>query len=156
MRDSDHIIDELLKSIRPLRFGAPVAYVYNPLEYALAVHAQYLTRYGAGTKEALFVGMNPGPWGMAQTGIPFGEVGSVKEWMRLDGPVGAPQKMHPKRQVEGLNCTRSEVSGRRLWGWAKRFGAPEKFFSRFFVINYCPLLFLEASGKNIKIGRAHV
>ena len=44
---------------------------------------------------------------------------------------------------------RSEVSGRRLWGWAQEtFGAPEVFFTRFFVINYCPLLFFEAGGRN--------
>jgi len=41
------------------------------------------------------------------------------------------------------------VSGQRLWGWAReRFESPDAFFDRFFVWNYCPLLFLEASGRN--------
>lgn len=36
-----------------------------------------------------------------------------------------------------------------MWGWAKsRFGVPEAFFQRFFVHNYCPLSFLEESGRN--------
>ncbi len=43
----------------------------------------------------------------------------------------------------------SEVSGARLWGWARdRFGTPERFFERFFVVNYCPLVFLEEGGRN--------
>lgn len=95
------------------------------------------------------MGMNPGPWGMAQTGIPFGEVAAVKDWMGIDAPVGKPACENPKRPITGFDCARSEVSGRRLWGWAKEtFGTPEAFFARFFVINYCPLLFMEAEGRN--------
>jgi single-strand selective monofunctional uracil DNA glycosylase len=42
------------------------------------------------------------------------------------------------------------VSGARLWGWARdRFGTPEAFFARCFVANYCPLVFLEESGRNV-------
>ena len=51
--------------------------------------------------------------------------------------------------VLGFECRRSEVSGARLWGWARdRFGTPQRFFERFFVANYCPLAFMEASGAN--------
>jgi single-strand selective monofunctional uracil DNA glycosylase len=40
------------------------------------------------------------------------------------------------------------VSGQRLWGWVQaRFGSAAPFFERFWVHNYCPLLFVEASGK---------
>jgi single-strand selective monofunctional uracil DNA glycosylase len=93
--------------------------------------------------------MNPGPFGMAQTGVPFGEVAAVRGWMGLDVPVSAPADQHPRRPVEGLDCRRSEVSGRRLWGWAAaRFGAAPAFFRECFVVNYCPLLFVEASGRN--------
>jgi single-strand selective monofunctional uracil DNA glycosylase len=93
--------------------------------------------------------MNPGPWGMAQTGVPFGEVTLVRKWLKIEGPVKTPPNEHPKRPVTGFSCRRSEVSGRRLWGWAKkRFKTPEAFFSRFFVANYCPLIFMEESGKN--------
>jgi single-strand selective monofunctional uracil DNA glycosylase len=36
-----------------------------------------------------------------------------------------------------------------LWGFFKeKFRDPEAFFARFFVVNYCPLVFMEESGKN--------
>jgi len=93
--------------------------------------------------------MNPGPYGMGQTGVPFGDVGFVRDWMGIEAPVDHPPDEHPKRPVLGFDCGRSEVSGSRLWGWAQdRFGTPEQFFSRFFVINYCPLLFMESTGRN--------
>jgi single-strand selective monofunctional uracil DNA glycosylase len=143
------IIDDLLEDLRPLRFGPPVTHVYNPFEYAKEAYALYLQRYAGRPKEVVLLGMNPGPWGMAQTGIPFGEVTFVRDWLGIEVPVGTPIIMHPKRPIEGFACKRSEVSGRRLWGWARdTFNVPERFFSRFFVANYCPLLFIEASGRN--------
>ncbi len=143
------ILDELVQDLEALRFGPPVTHVYNPLVYARKAHERYLTRYGRGTREVLLLGMNPGPWGMAQTGIPFGDVVSVRDWLRIRVPVEQPPHPHPKRPVMGLACPRQEVSGKRLWGWAERtFGSPERFFSRFLVVNYCPLLFLEETGRN--------
>ncbi|HTL71589.1 MAG TPA: uracil-DNA glycosylase family protein [Candidatus Eisenbacteria bacterium] len=133
-----------------MRFGAPVEAVYDPLDYARGPYERYLSRYGAGPKEALFVGMNPGPWGMAQTGVPFGEVTVVRDWLGLEAPVRKPARLHPKRPVLGFGCTRSEVSGKRFWGWARRrFQTPERFFARFFVVNYCPLLFIGKGGLNL-------
>lgn len=132
-----------------LRFDAPVAHVYNPLDYARAPYEAYLRRYGATRKRAVFLGMNPGPFGMMQTGVPFGEVGAVRDWMGIEAPVGSPEHEHPKRPIDGFACRRSEVSGRRLWGWAAaRFGTADAFFGECFVLNYCPLVFLEASGRN--------
>ena len=143
------IAEKLVREVRDLRFGPPVTHVYNPLVYASAPHTEYLRRFASGPKEALFVGMNPGPFGMAQTGVPFGDVGMVRDWMGIEAPVGRPDREHSKRPVLGFDCARSEVSGTRLWGWAReRFGSPEAFFSRFFVWNYCPLCFLEESGRN--------
>jgi single-strand selective monofunctional uracil DNA glycosylase len=139
----------LRAALAPLTFAPPVTHVYDPLTYAWDVHAAYLTRYGAGPKRVVFLGMNPGPFGMAQTGVPFGEVALVRDFLGLEGPVGKPPVEHPKRPVEGFACRRSEVSGARLWGAVKaRFGTPEAFFARNFVLNYCPLAFMEASGKN--------
>lgn len=144
------ISEMLTEKLGRLTFSLPVAHVYNPLVYAEAPHRQYLARYGEGPREALFVGMNPGPWGMAQTGVPFGEVGIVREWLGIGGTVGKPEGEHPRKRVEGFSCRRSEVSGRRLWGlFRARFDGPERFFARFFVLNYCPLLFLDADGRNI-------
>jgi single-strand selective monofunctional uracil DNA glycosylase len=143
------ITSDLLNDLRPLRFSPPVTHVYNPLEYARESYMQYLSLYAGRPKEVVLLGMNPGPWGMAQTGVPFGEVTAVREWLRIEAPVGTPPEMHPKRPVHGFDCSRSEISGKRLWGWARKtFGSPERFFSRFFVANYCPLLFIEASGRN--------
>jgi len=125
------------------------AFTYNPLDYAREPHEMYLNKYGSGTKEVLLVGMNPGPFGMAQTGVPFGDVSLVRDWMKISGNVGAPKKQHAKRIVNGFECTRSEVSGTRLWSFAKeRFSTPKRFFKRFFVANYCPLVFMEESSRN--------
>jgi len=144
------VADTLARRLARLRFGAPVAHVYHPLLYARAPWREYLRRYGARPREVVLVGMNPGPFGMAQTGVPFGEVTLVRDWLGIEAPVARPRGEHPKRPVRGFACTRSEVSGARLWGWAReRFATPERFFARFFVANYCPLLFLEASGRNL-------
>jgi single-strand selective monofunctional uracil DNA glycosylase len=135
--------------VATLEFGAPVTHVYNPLSYARRTMERYLRRYGHGTGVTLFLGMNPGPFGMAQTGVPFGEVASVRDWLEIEGPVDRPADEHPRRPVEGFACRRSEVSGRRLWQlFSERTGTPDRFFRRFFVLNYCPLLFLEESGRN--------
>jgi len=132
-----------------LKFDRPVTHVYNPCEYAAAMMRAYIERYGRGRKRVLLLGMNPGPWGMAQTGVPFGEVSAVRDWLKLSAPIEKPAIEHAKRPVLGLSCARSEVSGARLWGWAReRFGGASAFFRTFFVVNYCPLCFLEASGRN--------
>jgi single-strand selective monofunctional uracil DNA glycosylase len=143
------IADDLGKRLAKLSFAEPVTHVYDPTDYAREPHHAYLARYGKGPKEVVFVGMNPGPWGMAQTGVPFGEVGIVRDWLGIEGEVGKPKVEHPKRPIEGFGCPRSEVSGRRLWGWAQeRFGTAERFFDRFYVANYCPLVFMEESSRN--------
>ena len=138
------------KRVGALRFGPPVACTYNPLAYAWEPFERYLERYAASApREVLLVGMNPGPFGMVQTGVPFGDVTLVRDWLGITGRVDAPKHTHPKRPVLGFDCSRSEVSGTRLWGWARdRFGTPERFFARFFVANYCPLAFVEESGRN--------
>ena len=133
-----------------LRFGAPVTHVYNPLIYAWNAHEVYLRRFGGTPKEVIFLGMNPGPFGMAQTGVPFGEIAAVRDWMGIRAAIGWPAREHPKRPVLGFDCARSEVSGKRLWGlFARRFGTAENYFTRHFVVNYCPLAFLTASGSNL-------
>lgn len=141
---------KLRDTVDRLSFKGTAAYVYNPLAYAWEAHREYLARYGNSPKTTLFMGMNPGPFGMAQTGVPFGEVAAVRDWMKINLPVGKPTPEHPKRLVEGFACPKSEVSGRRLWGLFKeRFGRPEKFFSNHFVVNYCPLVFMEEGGRNL-------
>jgi single-strand selective monofunctional uracil DNA glycosylase len=139
----------LCEAVSELRFGPPVTHVYNPLFYAWRAHQLYLRRYGRSRKRVLFLGMNPGPFGMAQTGIPFGQITAVRDWLRIEAKIDKPPNAHPKRLITGFDCKRSEISGDRLWGlFAKRFGTPEKFFAEHFVANHCPLAFVEASGRN--------
>ncbi|HJT81787.1 MAG TPA: uracil-DNA glycosylase family protein [Chthoniobacterales bacterium] len=135
--------------VNQLRFAAPVAYIYNPLDYAWAAHEMYLRRFGSSPKRVIFLGMNPGPFGMAQTGIPFGQIAAVRDWLHFEMAIGRPKTEHPKRPVSGFACSRSEISGERLWGmFAKRFGTAPRFFEQHFVANYCPLAFMETSGRN--------
>jgi len=141
---------KLAKQMDAIAISAPVAYVYNPLTYADALVRGYIETYGQGPKEVLLLGMNPGPFGMGQTGVPFGEVSFVRDYLQITGEVRAPKREHPKRKVLGLACPRSEVSGKRLWGAiSAAHPNPKTFFARAFVANYCPLLFLSESGSNV-------
>ncbi|MBN2432957.1 MAG: single-stranded DNA-binding protein [Acidobacteria bacterium] len=138
------------RRIDNLHFSRPVMFVYNPLHYAWPGFCAYLDQYANGNKSVVFLGMNPGPWGMAQTGVPFGEIAAVRDWLGIDAAIGRPEREHPKRPVTGFDCRRSEVSGRRLWGlFRKHFPTADCFFQDHFVANYCPLLFLEESGRNL-------
>lgn len=139
----------LAREVGDLRWRTP-SHVYNPLLYAWTAHREYLRRYGSARGRVLLLGMNPGPWGMAQTGVPFGDVAIVRDWFRIDSTLGGVlPAQHPKYPILGMACHRNEGSGSRLWRWAaERLGAPEDFFARFFVWNYCPLLFI-GSGRNL-------
>ncbi|MEY4568755.1 MAG: hypothetical protein RLZZ398_194 [Verrucomicrobiota bacterium] len=142
--------ERLAAGLRDLDFSPPVACVYRTLDYTWQAHRQYLERFGKGRKRVLFLGMNPGPFGMAQTGVPFGEVAAVRDWMGIQAAIGKPEPEHSKRLIEGFECKRSEVSGRRLWGlFAERFENAGDFFKDHFVLNYCPLVWMSASGANL-------
>lgn len=150
MTDLIQATARLASDLRELEFSPPVAWVYRTLDYTWQPHCQYLERFGTGQKQVLFLGMNPGPFGMAQTGVPFGEVAAVRDWMRIEGRVEKPAHEHPKRPIEGFQCTRSEVSGRRLWGFfAERYPQAEEFFEDHFVMNYCPLVWMTQTGANL-------
>jgi single-strand selective monofunctional uracil DNA glycosylase len=139
----------LRKGVDRLKFSAPVTHVYNPLAYAWRGHELYLQKFGKGPKRIVFLGMNPGPFGMVQTGVPFGEINAVRNWLRIECAIAKPKVEHPKRPVTGFACARSEISGQRLWGlFAERFGAAHDFFREHIVLNYCPLAFVEETGRN--------
>lgn len=141
---------DLNARLRTLTFGEPVCYLYNPLEYAWETHRCYVKTYCQPGQSVLFLGMNPGPFGMAQTGVPFGEVNAVRDWLKITGEVGHPPNEHPKRRILGLACKQSEVSGARFWGFfRKQCGEPQTFFRHCFVHNLCPLIFMNATGKNL-------
>jgi single-strand selective monofunctional uracil DNA glycosylase len=140
---------KLCRDLADLRFGPPVTHVYNPLEYARRPYNAYLRRFGADSKRVIFLGMNPGPFGMAQTGVPFGAIENVRDFLGIRGTVGRPPVEHPKRPILGFDCTRREISGTRLWGAIEaHFESPEAFFQHHFIANFCPLIFLEDSGRN--------
>jgi single-strand selective monofunctional uracil DNA glycosylase len=140
----------LAKATAKLSFGPPVAHVYRPLDYAWDIAARYVETYGQGRKEVVVLGMNPGPFGMTQTGVPFGDVTMVRDWLKLEGAVGQPHHPHPKRPVLGFASSRGEVSGQRLWGaFAQKYPRAEDFFARAYVLNYCPLLFLDEGARNV-------
>ena len=140
---------KLRGAVGRLRFAAPVTHVYNPLDYAWRAHEIYLRRYGNAPKRVIFLGMNPGPFGMAQTGIPFGQIAAVRDWLGITAKIDKPRFENPKRPVLGFDCYRSEISGERLWGlFAKRFETADEFFHEHIVMNYCPLAFVEKSGRN--------
>ena len=141
---------ELSTQVNRLKFKPPVTHVYNPLTYAWSAHEEYLRRFGNGRKRVVFLGMNPGPFGMAQIGIPFGEIAAARDWMGIHTSITKPKMEHPKRPILGFGCPRSEVSGRRFWGlFAEKFGSSEQFFTEHFVVNYCPLAFLSVTGSNL-------
>jgi single-strand selective monofunctional uracil DNA glycosylase len=141
----------LREASRGLDPGDGVAVVYHPLDYGWEAHRAYLERYGNNQKKALLVGMNPGPWGMGQTGVPFGDVELVGDWLGLRGiPVARPLGEHPKRPVLGWACTRREASGQRLWGHLKeRFGTPQNALRDLLIVNHCPLLMFTETGGNV-------
>lgn len=144
-----NVAADLAGRVDQLTFEHPVTHVYNPARYAAAPLAEYLNRWARPGCKTLLLGMNPGPFGMVQTGVPFGDVTLVRDWLGIHGAVGQPPVVHPKRPVPGFAIQRGEVSGARLWGWARaRFVTPEAFFREFFVWNYCPLAFIEESGRN--------
>ena len=140
----------LAEKLRPLKFSGPVTHTYLTIDYAREGYEGYLRKFGDSKKKVLLLGMNPGPFGMAQTGVPFGEISAVRDWMGLNPEIGKPQNEHPKRRITGMNCPNSEVSGRRLWGlFSGKFPNATDFFNDHLVINFCPLVWMKDTGANL-------
>lgn len=117
--------------------------VYNPLQYAWGVHEAYLRRAAGHGARTILLGMNPGPHGMGQMGVPFATPRTVRELLGISGiAVSQPARSHPKRPVLGLAYNKEEVSGTRLWGLLEaQYGDADRIFERLVVINFCPLIF---------------
>lgn len=142
----------LSRKLQRITFSKEI-YVYNVLDYAWGAWQSYIRSYAdpaLRSPKFLLLGINPGPHGMAQTGIPFGNIHAVRNYLALDFHIKQPKRLHPRRPVHGLNYHREEASGKRLWGCiASLFPDPEVFFKHAFVLNFCPLAFFDASGKNL-------
>lgn len=133
-------------------FEHKVGWYYNPLDYAWPVHRAYKESLCNPSGRALLVGMNPGPWGMGQTGVPFGDPQIVGDWMGLgkDFVIKKPASERDSRPVNGFDSERREGSGQRLYGFLKEcFGNLKNFFEANFVISYCPLLMFTPEAKNL-------
>lgn len=138
---------ESIKSIIP-----DSLFVYNPLTYALDMHLAYIEKYAIKNTKILFLGMNPGPFGMTQNGIPFGEINFVKDYFNFNCEIKSPKIEHQYRPIEGLGCSRSEVSGKRFWSLMRdHYGDSNSLVGQVYVANYCPFVFLEKTktAKNI-------
>jgi len=157
LQHQEDISDKLLRieisqstMLCSMSYPSPVSFVYNPIDYAFDVHRTFVKRFCASPKTILFLGMNPGPFGMVQNGVPFGEIKMVKDWLKIDGEVGKPPYEHPQRPILGFQCSRSEVSGQRFWEFFKELcGTPETFFYNSYVHNYCPVAFMTETAKNV-------
>src|SRR5258708_12612094 len=113
MATSDLLIiaaKRLRDAVAEMRFAAPVAHVYDPLIYAWRAHEIYLRRYGNSPKRVLFLGMNPGPFGMAQTGVPFGQIAAVRDCLGIHARIDHARDEHPKRPVRGSDGSRSAIT----------------------------------------------
>lgn len=86
----------------------------------------YIHKHARAAKDVLYLGMNPGPFGMAQTGVcrggeggeetgsdvmsgpiaqvPFGDVQFVRDFVGISGPVDKPRREHPKRPINGIQA----------------------------------------------------
>lgn len=139
-----------LKSLQIENQVPVVSHIYHPLDYAYDPYKNYVNKYCSNTKSVLFVGMNPSPHGMCQTGIPFGDVDFVKNWLKIAGEVHIPSDQHPRYPIVGFSHRISEVSGSRLWRFLmKNFGEAENFFRDCFVVNYCPVALIGSNGSNL-------
>jgi len=138
-------------SISKIEKTEKVAHATNPLDYAWPHHEQYLSKWGGLGAKTLLLGMNPGPWGMAQTGVPFGATGVAVDFLNIEPRMlQTPDNAHPKRPIVGMELERQEVSGTRLWNlMEEHYGSPEETFANIFVVNHCPLLLLGERGQNI-------
>ena len=128
-----------------------VAHVTNPLDYAWEFHEQFIDKWSGFGATTLLLGMNPGPYGMAQTGVPFGATAMARSVLQIEErDVKTPPGAHPKRPIEGLSMERQEVSGTRFWSMlSDHYGSTEAIFSNIFVVYHCPLLILGETGRNV-------
>ena len=73
---------------------------YNPLSYAWDVHVEYLRKMGGQGARTVMLGMNPGPHGMGQMGIPFSATSIYATcWESLTSQSASPIL----RTIEGLS-----------------------------------------------------
>jgi single-strand selective monofunctional uracil DNA glycosylase len=129
--------------------------IWNPGLYAASWHALFRKEYPASAGCILVFGLNPGPYGMAQTGIPFTDLKRLREHLprlakglerrgcSLAGVGLAPRSLRPY-----LSRT-FESSAVRVYRFLSRgWGSAEDGWRSVVVANPCSLLFMDAAGEN--------
>lgn len=64
-----NLADELNLSLEQFEIPKKVEAVYNPTIYARQTFEMYVKKYCNSPKPIIYFGMNPGPFGMSQTGV---------------------------------------------------------------------------------------
>lgn len=152
LRSASRLRDDTDVLGRKLTIEGSVDCVYNPLVYAWDVHKRYIEISGDKGARTIMLGMNPGPHGMGQMGIPFAATSMVRDLLGITNiPVDQPSSPHPKRPVIGLEYPREEVSGTRIWGLlSETYGDSDRIFENVFLVNHCPLMLLDGErGRNV-------
>ncbi|XP_073819638.1 uncharacterized protein isoform X2 [Musca autumnalis] len=133
-------------------------HTYNPVVHAAEIHCNYLQKYLDSPKRILFVGMNPGRYGALQTGIPFGNITTVKIGMGLKGRITPTPGQRGKIRIRGLEAPEVEhdSSSTRFWRLiSELFDGAENYldllFEKCFVHNFCPLVFIDSDGLNVSL-----
>lgn len=67
------LIDELNVSLEQLHLPSEIQCIYNPTVYARHTFEIFVQKYCNSKKDIMYFGMNPGPWGMSQTGVRISE-----------------------------------------------------------------------------------
>ena len=63
------IEQRLCQKLLPIKYGYPVTVIYSPLTYAFQTHRDFVVKYCTSERTLMFLGMNPGPYGMSQNGV---------------------------------------------------------------------------------------
>jgi len=143
----------------------------DPTRYCRSAWAAYL-QMAARLGCVLVVGMNPGPHGMAQTGVPFTDPWIVDELdlqaPRADVPpadipaVGSWR--HRSHRARGVLGSKREESAKRLWPLLREICAPyaavgpsadkiaeatRRVCNEVLLVNALPICWLDPAGKNV-------
>jgi len=145
--------------LEPVRAALPAAGLkavaaIDPTSYAFGNYTRFMQLAASGPRLALFVGMNPGPHGMAQTGIPFGDVDTARVLLggadTIDPLPGLRAASGAAWDCKGLAYHRGEQSGMRLWSALSQLcGSPQAALERCCIVNYCPLYMVGPELENI-------
>jgi single-strand selective monofunctional uracil DNA glycosylase len=130
--------------------------VLDPGRYGERWHHRFRRCYPVGPRPLLVFGLNPGPYGMAQTGVPFTDLKRLefhlprlwRELLAAREPVALPGLAPPS--LRPFLTRTFESSSVRVYKFLERaFGSAEQAFRRVAFVNPCPLLFIDrATGEN--------